>query len=210
MTRTMTECGVAGFNVYDGLFGLDRGHALAVCGEITKRRLGAVWDCWTAGDLVDAELAAAMKTAGCVRAGFGAESGDDEVLSWTRRGFTVAQHQAGIQALRGAGLKVEAFFMVGLPGESQESIGRTVERAKLCGADRICLSLHRPFPGTAVWQDPEAFGVRITRGPDFEAFIETEALSRAALLESVQWANEELKRSGLESDILRCDQYGWE
>jgi len=210
MARVVRDFDVRGFNVYDNLFGLDRRRAMAVCEEIIARKLDVVWDCWTAGDLVDAGLAATMSAAGCVRVGFGAESGDDDVLLRSRRGFTMAQHEAGIGALKAAGLKVQAFFMVGLPGESPESVRRTVERAKSCGADSICLSLNRPFPGTALWLTPEAFGVRITRGPDFEAYIETEALSRAALLECVDWATEELKHSGLDADVLRCDKYGWE
>ena len=211
MARVVKEFDVRGFNVYDNLFGLNRGHALAVCEEIIRRRLGIMWDCWTAGDLVDARLAERMKAAGCVRVGFGAESGDDEVLVRARRGFTVAQHEAGLRALRAGGLKVEAFFMFGLPGESQESVGRTVEFAKKCGADEICLGVHRPYPGTAVWQTPGAFGVRIVRGPNFEAYIETEALSRAAILERARWAKEELKKCGLmKGDFLRCDRYTWE
>jgi anaerobic magnesium-protoporphyrin IX monomethyl ester cyclase len=210
MARVVNEFGVRGFNFYDNLFGLNRKHTLAVCEEILQRRLDVVWECWTAGDLVDTELAKKMKAAGCVRVGFGAESGDDEVLARARRDFSAAQHQAGLQALQSAGLKVQAFFMIGLPGESEESVRRTVEFAKSCGADEICLGVHRPYPGTAIWQDPEAFGVRIVRGPNFEAYIETESLSRAAMLECAQWAGDELKRCGIKSDFLRCDRYTWE
>ncbi len=210
MARVVNECGVRGFNFYDNLFGLNRKHALAVCEEIVRRKLDVVWDSWTAGDLVDAELATKMKAAGCVRAGFGVESGDDEVLMNSQRGFNTMQHQAGICALKSAGIKVAAFFMIGLPSESEESIGRTVEFAKRCEADEVCLSIHRPYPGTAVWQNPEAFGVRVVKGPNFEAYIETEHLSRAALLECAQRAGEELKRCGVPSDFLRCDRYAWE
>lgn len=164
-----------------------------------------VWECWTAGDLVDAELAEKMKAAGCVHVGFGAESGDDEVLVKAQRGFTTAQHYAGIQALITAGLKVSTFFMIGLPGESETSIQRTVEFAKQCGANEVSLSVHRPYPGTAIWNHPEAFGIRITHGPNFEGYIETESLSRAAMLECAQQAGNELK-----SDFLRFDRYVWE
>jgi len=204
------ELGVRGFNCYDNLFGLSREHALAVCGEVLRRKLDVVWDCWTAGDLVDVELAEGMRAAGCVRVGCGAESGDDEVLEKARRGFAAAQHQAGIQALKAAGLKVAAFFMIGLPGESEATVRRTVEFAACCGADEVCFSLHRPYPGSAVWRAPEAFGVRITRGPDFEAYIETESLSRAALLECTEQAAEELTQRGASTDVLRCDRYEWE
>lgn len=211
MERVVRRFDVSGFNFYDNLFGLNRQHALALCEEILLRKLDVVWDCWTAGDLVDAELAQKMKAAGCVRLGFGAESGDDEVLGKSRRGFTAAQHLAGIRALKTVGLKVDPFFMIGLPGESAESIQRTVEFAKECGADEICLSLHRPYPGTALWQNPEAFGARIVKGPNFEAYIETEDLSRSAMLECAHRAGDELKRRGLmKDDFLRFDQYEWE
>ena len=101
--------------------------------------------------------------------------------------------------------------MIGLPGESKESIQQTVEFARRCGADEVCLSLHRPYPGTAVWRDPQAFGVRIVRGPNFEAYIGTESLSRGAMLECAQRANEDLKQRGLtQGDFLRWDRYAWE
>jgi radical SAM superfamily enzyme YgiQ (UPF0313 family) len=211
MARVVSRFGVRGFNVYDNLFGLDRQHAWAACEEIVARKLDVVWDAWTAGDLVDAELAAKMRAAGCVRVGFGAESGDDGVLAKARRGFTADQHQAGIRTIRAAGLKVVPFFMIGLPGESRESIRRTVELAERCGGDEVCLSLHRPYPGTAIWRSPKAFGVRVVRGPDFEAYIETESLPRAAMLECANWALDELKRRGVtKADFLRCDRYAWE
>jgi anaerobic magnesium-protoporphyrin IX monomethyl ester cyclase len=211
MERVVHQYGVRGFNFHDNLFGLRRAQAMVMCEEIARRGLDVMWDCWTAGNLIDAELAKRMRAAGCARVGFGAESGDDGILAQARRGFTTAQHRAGIHALRSAGLRVEVFFIIGLPGESEESIRRTVAFAKDCGADEICLSLHRPYPGTAVWRNPRAFGVRITRGPNYEAYIETEGLSRAAMLACVAEANEELRRCGLtKGDSLRCDRYGWE
>jgi len=210
MERVVCDFGVRGFNVYDNLFGLNRAHSLALCDETVRRRLDVVWDCWTAGDLVDAGLAARIRAAGCVTALFGAESGDDEVLKRSGRGFTVAQHQAGVRALVSAGLKVRVFLMVGLPGETEASIRRTVDFAAQCGADDACLSLHRPWPGTAAWRAPQAFGLRVTRGPNFEAYVETDSLSRAALLELTESAVETLKQRGLDSGILRCDRFAWE
>ncbi|MBM3217040.1 radical SAM protein [Candidatus Poribacteria bacterium] len=184
MEHVAREHRVRGFNVYDNLFGLNSEHARAVCAEIRRRRLDVTWECWTAGNLVDDELAAAMKASGCVRVGFGAESGDDAVLGLAQRGFTSEEHAHGIRALKSSKLYVSAFFMVGLPGESDESVRRTVEFAKRCGADEVTLSLHRPFPGTSVWRQPDAFGTRITQGAHFEAYVETEQLSRTAILDA--------------------------
>jgi len=210
MARVVNDFDVSGFNVYDNLFGLSRSHALAVCDEIVRRGLQVRLDIWTAGDLVDAELARRVQAAGCVHVGFGAESGDDEVLARSHRGFTADQHQAGIAALKGAGLRVEAFFLIGLPGESKDSIQRTVAFAKQCGADDITLGLHRPYPGTPLWRDPGAYGVRVVKGPNFEAYIETESLPRAAILEEAQQASEALKQRGFTAGFLRCDRYEWE
>ncbi|MBI2298105.1 MAG: B12-binding domain-containing radical SAM protein [Armatimonadetes bacterium] len=210
MAEVVSEFGVSGFNVYDNMFGVDRRHAAAVCDAILRRRLQVTWECWTGGHLVNGELAERMRAAGCVRVGFGAESGDDGVLKQARRGFRAAQHQAGLHALRSAGVKTEVFYMLGLPGESRESVRRTVEFARQCGADSTVFGVYRPYPGTAVWRHPESFGVRITRGPNYEAYAETTNLSRSAILESVEWAGEELNRSGVRVDFLRRDQYAWE
>ena len=202
---------IRGFNVHDNLFGLDRHHAAAICDEIIRRQLDVQWECWTAGNWVDRELAEKMKVSGCVRVGFGAESGDDEVLSKARPGFTAAQHLEGIHNVRTAGIPVVPFFIFGLPGESETSVRQTVEFAKQSGVDEVCLNILRPYPGTAVWNDPAAFGVRITQGPNFEAYIEMEHLSRAAMFECVEWAAEELRRSGsMKVDFLRLDRYAWE
>jgi radical SAM superfamily enzyme YgiQ (UPF0313 family) len=211
MEQVIDRFDIRGFNVYDNLFGLHRKHSATFCDELLQRQLDVRWECWTAGDLVDGGLAEKMKASGCVRIGFGAESGDDEVLSKARPGFTAAQHLEGIRHLRTAGIEVVPFFIFGLPGESEASVRRTVEFAKQCGVEEVCLNILRPYPGTAVWRDPEAFGARLTRGPNFEAYLETEHLSRAAVFECAAWAAEELKRGGsMKVDFLRLDRYAWE
>lgn len=210
MAWVADELGVCGFNCYDNLFGLSGSHAMEVCNQITQRGLNVTWDAWTAGHLIYTELAQSMKEAGCIRVGFGAESGDDRILAKAQRGFTAEQHLAGIRALKTAGIHVQLFFMIGLPGESQESIRNTIEFATHSEADDVCLSLHRPYPGSVVWRIPEAFDVRITKGPNFEAYIETDSLSRTALLECTEQAQNELINRGINCDVLRCDRYSWE
>ncbi|MHB1456484.1 MAG: B12-binding domain-containing radical SAM protein [Armatimonadota bacterium] len=210
MAWVVGELGVRGFMCYDNLFGLTRAHALEVCNQITCRELDVTWDSWTAGNLINTELAKSMKKAGCVHVGFGGESGDDYILAKSRRGFTTEQHLAGIRALKTAGVHVQLFLMIGLPGESQASVKNTIEFAMRSGADDVCLSLYRPWPGSAVWRKPEGFGVRITQGPNFEAYIETDSLSRAALLECTEQAQHELTKRGIKCDVLRCDRYSWE
>jgi len=209
--QVVDRFGVRGFNVHDNAFGLDRERSAAVCDEVTQRKLDVKWECWTQGNLVDRELAEKMRASGCVRVGFGAESGDDEVLAKARPGFTAAQHLEGIRSLRAAGIPVVPFFIFGLPGESEDSVRRTVEFAKQSGVDEVCLNILRPYPGTAIWRDPEAFGMRLTRGPNFEAYVETEHLSRSAVFECAAWAKGELERSGtMKADFLRLDRYAWE
>ncbi|MEW6356498.1 MAG: radical SAM protein [Planctomycetota bacterium] len=202
---------IRGFNVHDNLFGLNREHSTAICDEILRRKLDVKWECWTGGNLVNKELAEKMKASGCVRVGFGAESGDDGVLAKARPGFTAAQHLEGIRNLQAAGIEVVPFLIFGLPGESRDSVRRTVEFAKRCGVEEVCLNILRPYPGTAIWNNPAAFGMRLTRGPNYEAYVETEDLPRAAMFECAEWAKNELVRSRLAKvDFLRLDRYAWE
>ncbi len=70
--------------------------------------------------------------------------------------------------------------------------------------------MYRPYPGSAVWDRPKAFRVRIVRGPNFEAYVETENLSRMQIVDMTRQAGEELQQRGLKVEFLRLDQYSWE
>jgi radical SAM superfamily enzyme YgiQ (UPF0313 family) len=158
--EALVHLGFDRLRVEDDLFTFRRDRALAICREIHRRRLGVSWRAYARVDTVDPELLGWMKRAGCERILFGAESGDPEVLRRIRKGITPRQTRAAVDMARAAGIDVLASFVLGLPGETPESLERTLGFADSLGV-RYSLNLLTPYVGTEVRERAPELGIRI-------------------------------------------------
>ena len=119
-----------------------------------NRRRGYVWQ-WKANsraNLADRTLYRKMKLAGCKMLDFGIESGNEEILRRIHKNITLQQARTAIAAARDAGLRTNAFFIIGHPGETWHTALQTVRFAPLCGADTIAVGVMVPYPGTEIWE----------------------------------------------------------
>ena len=91
-----------------------------------------------------------MKRAGCVMLGLGIESGSQAVLDRANKKITLAQSRAAVEACRSADILTYLFFVLGLPGETRETLEQTKRLA--LGLDGDFVEFHEayPFPGTAL------------------------------------------------------------
>ena len=143
--------GIDHFHLCDSEFNVPLEHALAVCEELNRRRLGARarWYTYATPAGFTAELARDMRQAGCVGVNFGADSGDDRMLGELGRDFTVSELRETAEACRAAGLVFMYDLLVGGPGETRESAERTIELMKEISPDRVGVSLGvRVYQGT--------------------------------------------------------------
>ena len=119
-----------------------------------NRRRGYVWN-WKANsraNLADRALYRKMKHAGCRMLDFGIESGNPEILRRIHKSITLTQARRAIAAARAAGLRTNAFFIIGHPGETWSTAMQTVRFAPLAGADTIAVGVMVPYPGTEIWE----------------------------------------------------------
>jgi anaerobic magnesium-protoporphyrin IX monomethyl ester cyclase len=144
----------------DDVFTLNEGRVLEICDRIRDRRLHFSWECLCRVDRVSEEMLGKMKGAGCDRVFFGIESGDDEVLKRMEKRITVAQAERAVRLAKEAGLRVGTFFMVGYPGETNETILRTLRFSSSLPTDYLSYTLPYPLPGTPLYQRLER---RLTR-----------------------------------------------
>lgn len=141
--------------VNDDIFTSDNEWAAAVCEEIIRRKPGVAWTC-NNGIRVDSatdELFALMRRAGCYRVYFGFESGSDEVLRAFGKGGR-ATLDSGVEAVdkaRRAGLEPNGFFLVGLSGDSEETMQQTIDYARRVKLDTMKCGMCIPFPGTPMF-----------------------------------------------------------
>jgi len=91
-----------------------------------------------------------MHRAGCVKVYLGLESGDDETLRLMNKNTTVETGVRAVHRLYREGVKCGAFFIVGYPGETQDSIEKTFNLALALPLDEISFNVPFPLPGSAL------------------------------------------------------------
>jgi radical SAM superfamily enzyme YgiQ (UPF0313 family) len=151
---------------YDDTLVAHRSRLEELCNLLIAEPLGISWSCNARVNLVTPELLQLMGRAGCWQIAFGLESGDQELLDRLCKGISLAEGERAVQWAREAGLAVRAFFIIGLPGETTETLRRTEEYALRLPLDDIILEFFTPFPGTELYTDLLANGISL---PDWGA-----------------------------------------
>lgn len=108
------------------------------------------WSVQTHVNAVDFDILSLMKQAGCVRVGFGVESGNAEILRECGKGITLRQAEVAVKAAKNAGLKVNAFFIIGHPNENDRTVRDTVRFAAKLNPDFAAFGIMVPYPGTRI------------------------------------------------------------
>ena len=150
-------------NIADDLFTAAPKHCLGVCDEILARGLDTRWTSFARVDTVSPEVLQRMKAAGCTAVSFGVETGNPEMLKRIKKGITLDQVVAAVKMCNDAGIAPHASFILGLPGETRETIQETVafgEKLKSMGVSHG-FHLLAPFPGTAVRENNQTYDLCI-------------------------------------------------
>lgn len=136
----------------DDVFTLNRERLSKICEEIKGRRLRFKWECLGRVDSIDADVAHQMKEAGCARIFFGIESADNSILRLMNKKITVERARKAIEVARRAKIKTGAFFILCYPGETDDTVLRTVRFATALPLDYLSFTLPYPLPGTALFE----------------------------------------------------------
>jgi radical SAM superfamily enzyme YgiQ (UPF0313 family) len=136
---------------YDDSFTLDKKRVHAIAEKIIDTGLKLAWTCETRVNLVDRELLRHMKQAGCYAVAYGIESASPEIIKTLQKDITLEQVEEAVRDSREVGLQVIGYFMLGSPGETPETIQRTIDFAKKLKVDFAQFSVTTPFPGTELY-----------------------------------------------------------
>jgi radical SAM superfamily enzyme YgiQ (UPF0313 family) len=143
--------GIDHVHTCDSEFNVPPSHAAAVCREIVRRGLGdrLRWYAYCSPAPFDRELALLMRRAGCAGINFGVDSGDEAILAALGRDFGPADILSAAAFCREAGMAVMFDLLFGSPGETRESVERTVELMRRAAPDRAGVAVGvRIYPGT--------------------------------------------------------------
>jgi radical SAM superfamily enzyme YgiQ (UPF0313 family) len=136
----------------DDTFTADKRRAMQICEEVLKRRLDLTWSVNARADHGDFELFRNMKKAGCRELLVGFESGDQAMLDRMNKHLTLQQSKDFVKIAHSAGLVVHGCFVLGLPGETKETMERTIKFSLELNLDSVQFSAAMPFPGTVYYR----------------------------------------------------------
>ena len=146
--------GVKEIKIYDDVFTMDKSRAVEISCRINNR---VAWSCMTRVNLVDEYILKVMKRNGCYSIAYGLESGDADILTSISKNTTLEQAQQAVRYSKEAGLKVIGYFMLGAPGETLETINKTVDFAIALWLDHAQFSIATALPGSELYElVPEA------------------------------------------------------
>jgi radical SAM superfamily enzyme YgiQ (UPF0313 family) len=139
----------------DDTFNIQKGRTIELCEKL--KPLGITWSC-TSRVTTDRDTLKAMKEAGCRLLIVGFESGDPQILKNIKKGATVERARAFAKDCSDLGLVIHGDFILGLPGETKESIWNTINFAKTLDCETIQVSIAHAYPGTEFYDYAKANG----------------------------------------------------
>ncbi len=176
----------------DQVFTFDMKKTEQICKGIVEREIDIQWRCETRVDRLSKELMKVMKDAGCIGLHLGVESGDSKILSG------IGKHGVNIDMVKKVfadadELEIEtgAFFMIGLPGETRQSIWKSFKLAMDLNPDFVHLGVVTPYPGTELYRLAEEKGWILTRDwtkyTGFEVVMRTDDLSKEEIKRALEY-----------------------
>jgi radical SAM superfamily enzyme YgiQ (UPF0313 family) len=146
--QRLAELGIHNVHMYADLFTVNREQVVGLCGLIISSGLKVRWTCNSRVDYVDEEMLRLMGQAGCWLISWGIESANEAILKHARKGYRLEQAVRALRWAKSAGIRNWGYFIIGLPGETEETIQETIEYSKRLPLDIALFHIAAPYPGT--------------------------------------------------------------
>jgi radical SAM superfamily enzyme YgiQ (UPF0313 family) len=147
--------GVREIDIFDSSFTINKKRVLDICGQLVARGLSRkiIWNVRSRVDTVDKEMLEALKEAGCYRIFYGVESGNPEILMTLRKSADLKRMEEVIRITDKAGISTFAYFLLGAPGETHETVRQTIGFAKKLPLDFAIFNVLTAFPKTQLYEN---------------------------------------------------------
>jgi len=189
----------------EDIFILNKRRTREVC-EFLKQE-GIIWRCLVRADLIVRYGEAFIDTmvdSGCVGVGIGIESGSNTILENIHKGETAEQMREAITLLKSRGMFVKGFFIVGLPGESEETLAETERFLQDMRLDDIDCKIFQPYPASPIYDNRDQYDIQWEAIPleytfykgvpgEYYGNISTSALSNERIVEAWKYFEQTYK-----------------
>lgn len=137
--------------IRDETFTVYRERNQKICEEMIRRKIDLTWIANARVGTIDRDMAILMKKAGCHTIKFGVESGNQQILNNIKKGIKVEKTRETFKMLNEIGLNTHAHLMLGCPGESKETIKKTIEFVKEIQPTTATFAIYTLYPGTEIF-----------------------------------------------------------
>lgn len=158
--------GIREFQIGDDSFTLNRKRVTEFCERLIREKIDLTWSCLARVNGITPEMLNLMKRAGCWQIKYGIESGDERMLKNIRKDISLDQVHKTILMTKEAGIRSQAFFILGFPEETRESMKKTTSLALSLPIDDLALTIFTPYPGTP------AYDQIVSGGSKYGTFVE--------------------------------------
>ena len=147
------------FSFRNGTFTVNRNWVIDFCNELIANSINIQWECLTRVNVIDEELIEKMIKAGCVTIRIGVESGSPKILEYMGKDITLDQVRKAARILNNSGIFWSAYFMLGVPQETLDTMDETFRFMKEINPPFVTLSKFTPLPGTEMYDDVVRLGL---------------------------------------------------
>lgn len=187
MEHLVKEHNVKTIAFMDDTFTLRRKRVLEICEEIRKRDLDVLWGCTARVDTLSEDVIRKMREAGCIAMFMGVESADQQVLDEVNKNTSIARIRSAFELSKKEKMRTIASVVLGMPGDTKESIKRTVKFVKELNPSYAVFSLATPYPGTRFYQ--QTLEKNLIKVKDWSKYTLI-----SPILETMECSLEELKK----------------
>jgi radical SAM superfamily enzyme YgiQ (UPF0313 family) len=146
--KVLWDLGLRNVHMYADLFTVNREQVMGICEGMIRAGLRFKWLCNSRVDYVDSEMLQMMSRAGCWLIAWGIESANEGIRKGVRKGTTNEKIVRALECSKAASMMNWGYFIIGLPGETEDTIRQTLDFSKTLPLDLALFHIAAPYPGT--------------------------------------------------------------
>ena len=147
---------------YDDTFTISKKNIEALCNSIIKNKIDIAWSCMSRVDCINFDILKLMRKAGCHTICYGIESADEQILENIKKKISLNRVKEVIEWTKKTGIGVRISFMLGNPGETEETLKKTIRYAISLNPEILMFNIATPFPGTEMFNWAKQNGYLVT------------------------------------------------
>jgi radical SAM superfamily enzyme YgiQ (UPF0313 family) len=158
LEKLVNKYGYKEIMFYEDNFPVDKNRVFDICNGIIERRLKFTWGCSAHANCLSEDKLDIMKKAGCWIISIGIESGDEKIIKIIRKNYNKEHLVKIVKYADKIGIAVRGFFILGNPGETKETLQKTLDLSLKLPLYTVNFCLMSLFPGSEIYKVGHKYG----------------------------------------------------